>query len=271
MRQIAALGVVASACIGCGGGVPLLHPARALPQGEVRVLAGLSAQAPVGALASNLSDARNDAANNPHSAPQPGDQVYAKGALVAAAVAPGLAPYVGARVGVGGGLEGGVAYTGRAARIDFRKAWDLSLSSSVSIGAGLTVPFYGQQSGASLANVDLAALHGYGFDVPALIGWESAGGIYKVYGGLRGGFEYDAISNVSTEPKAAPLGGSPISLAGTRYFGSAVVGMAAGFRHIHVALELDTAYQFIDGSYNATNVKVSGVSLSPATALWWEF
>ena len=234
-------------------------------------MAGMSAEAPVGALASNLNDARNDAANNPNTIPPPGDQTYAKGALVAAAVAPGLAPFVGARVGVGGGLEGGVAYTGRAARIDFRKSWDLSLATSVSVGAGLTVPFYGRQSGATLANVDLSSLHGYGFDVPVLIGWESSGGLYRLYGGLRGGFEYDSISNVSTEPKANPLGGVPISLSGTRYFGAAVVGMAAGFRHVHVALELDSAYQFIDGSYNATNVKVSGVSLSPATALWWDF
>lgn len=152
-----------------------------------------------------------------------------------------------------------------------RKAFDLSESVSLSGGLGVTVPFYGRQTGAELPNVDLSALHGYGADVPVLIGWESSGGLYKLWAGLRGGFEYDAISNVSTEPKAIPLGGAPISLSATRYYGAGVVGMAAGFRHIHVALELDTAYQLVDGSYNQTNVKVSGVSLAPATAIWWDF
>ncbi|MGH7282513.1 MAG: hypothetical protein ACRELY_13385, partial [Polyangiaceae bacterium] len=99
---------------GCGGGVPLLYPARALPKGDVRGAAGLSAEAPVGSLASNLNAARNDAAANSGLPPPQGDTTYAKGALVAAAVAPGLAPFVAARVGVGGGIEGGIAYTGRA-------------------------------------------------------------------------------------------------------------------------------------------------------------
>ncbi|MGH7326949.1 MAG: hypothetical protein ACREJX_01235, partial [Polyangiaceae bacterium] len=165
----------------------------------------------------------------------------------------------------------GIAYTGRAARIDMRKSFDVSESTSLSGGIGVTVPFYGRQGGEELPNVDLSALHGYGADVPLLVGWESSGGLYKVWAGLRGGFEYDAISNVSTEPKAIPLGGEPISLSATRYYGEGVVGMAAGFRHIHVALELDTAYQYVDGAYNATAVKISGVSLAPATAIWWDF
>ncbi len=257
--------------VGCGGGVPLMHPARTLPRGDVRGAAGISAEVPVGTIQNDLQNARNDAANNSSQLPQVGDVTYAKGALIAASVAPGLAPYASARVGVGWTSEGGIAYTGRAVRIDMRKSFDISESSSVSIGAGLTVPFYGQQEGAAVPNVDLSELHGYGADVPLLIGWESSGGIYKVWGGLRGGFEYDAISNVSTEPKAVPLGFQPISLSSTRYFGAGVVGFAVGFRHLHVALELDTAYQQIDGNFNQTNVRVLGLSLAPATALWWQF
>jgi hypothetical protein len=257
--------------VGCGGGVPLMHPARTLPRGEVRAAGGISAEVPVGSMQSDLQNARNDAANNASQLPQVGDVTYAKGALIAASVAPGLAPYVSARVGVGWTSEGGIAYTGRAIRIDMRKSFDLSEATSVSIGAGLTVPFYGQQEGAAVPNVDLSALHGYGADIPLLIGWESSGGIYKLWGGLRAGFEYDAIGNVSTEPKDVPLGFQPISLSGTRYFGSAVLGFAVGFRHLHVAFELDSAYQQIDGNFNQTNVRVTGISLAPATALWWQF
>lgn len=257
--------------LNCGGGLPLLHPARTLPRGEVRGAAGVSTEAPVGTLASDLQNARNDAASTGSAQPLPGDVTYAKGALIAAAVAPGLAPFVSARVGVGFTSEGGISYTGRAARIDMRKSFDISESSSVSVGAGLTVPFYGRQGTDALPNVDLSALHGYGIDVPLLIGWESTGGFYKIWGGFRGGFEYDAISNVTSEPKAVSLGFQPISLSGTRVFGAGVVGMAVGFRHLHVALELDAAYQTISGNFNATEVKVAGVSLAPATAIWWEF
>ncbi|MEO8875863.1 MAG: hypothetical protein ABI461_09770 [Polyangiaceae bacterium] len=270
-KNATAAALSALLCTACGGGIPLMHPARTLPRGEVRGAAGVSAQAPVGTLASDLQNARNDAAATGSAQPLPGDVQYAKGALIAAAVAPGLAPYVSARVGVGWTSEGGIAYTGRAARIDMRKSFDLSESSSVSIGAGLTVPFYGRQGEEALPNVDLSALHGYGFDVPLLIGWESSGGIYKLWGGVRGGYEYDAISNVSTEPKAVPLGFQPISLSANRVYGAGVVGMAVGFRHLHVALELDASYQSISGTFNATDVKVAGVSLAPASAIWWQF
>ena len=44
-----------------------------------------------------------------------------------------------------------------------------------------------------------------------------------------------------------------------------------GFRHVHVAFELDAAYATVSGDYNQTRVTVAGLSLSPATALWWRF
>jgi hypothetical protein len=44
-----------------------------------------------------------------------------------------------------------------------------------------------------------------------------------------------------------------------------------GFRHVHVAMELDVAYATISGSYNQTSVTVGGLTVAPATALWWDF
>ncbi|HEY8039285.1 MAG TPA: hypothetical protein VIF15_05800, partial [Polyangiaceae bacterium] len=99
---------------GCGGGLPLLHPARTLPSGEVRASAGFSGSVPVGSLASAIRDAESDP--NGGAAPQGQDPTFAKGALVVASIAPGLAPLGGARVGVGWQAEGGLAYTGRAVR-----------------------------------------------------------------------------------------------------------------------------------------------------------
>lgn len=266
-----AVGVIASGTLACGGGAPLLHPAKTLPTGDVRLATGVSANVAVGSLGEEIRRAREIAAANPGAPGAPGSSPdYAKGALVAAAVAPGIAPYVAARVGVGNRFEGGLSYTGRQARVDVRRSFDDG-HWSYSAGLGASAALYGRQQGADLPNVDVGSLRGFGADVPLLVGWESAGGIYSVWGGVRGGFERDVLETATTEPKPVTLGGSPIRLEATRVYGGGVFGLATGFRHVHVALELDVAYQVVSGSYNATDVTVRGVTVVPATALWWTF
>lgn len=259
--------------LGCGGGAPLLHPARTLPAGDIRAAGGVSANVAVGSLGEDLRNARDVAARDPQAPGAPGtNPAYAKGALVAAAIAPGLAPFIGARVGVGNHFEGGLAYTGRAVRADLRRSFDEG-KFSFSAGLGLSAALYGRQTGngTELPNVDLAALHGYGFDVPLLVGWESNGGIYKVWGGARGGFERDVLETLTSEPKSVTIGTAPIHLEANRYYGGGVVGVATGFNHVHVAIELSAAYQAVRGSYNENKVTVQGLTLAPSTALWWTF
>ena len=82
-------------------------------------------------------------------------------------------------------------------------------------GGGVSAPFYGRQQGEPLPNVDLSSLRGYGADVPVLIGWASSAGIYQGWFGVRGGFEYDSIENLTSEPKAVTLGIPPIGLSAT--------------------------------------------------------
>jgi len=255
---------------GCGGGLPLLHPARTLKTGDVRAAGGFGATVAVGSLSSAVRQAEQDP--NVASPPPPsGDTAYAKGALVLASVGPGLQPFGAARVGIGNQFEGGLAYTGRALRGDVRRSFDLSPSWSLSIGAGGSAALYGHQQGSALPDVSLNQLHGWGADVPLLVGYESSGGLYMFWVGARGGWEHVDISDVTSEPKAVTLGSPPIGLSATRFWGGGLVGLAVGFRHLHVALELDAAYATISGSYNQTSVTVSGVSLAPATALWWDF
>ena len=257
---------------GCGGGTPLLHPARTLPTGEIRAATGISANVAAGSLGDDLRNARDLAARDPRAPGDPGTNPgYAKGALVAAAIAPGLAPFVGARVGVGNGFEGGITYTGRAVRADMRRGFD-DKKWTFSAGLGLTAALYGRQQGNSdLPNVDLGALHGYGADVPLLVGWESTGGVYKLWGGARAGFEHDVVENLTSEPKTVTLGNAPIHLDANRFYGGGVVGAATGLGHVHVALEFSAAYQSVTGTYNENHVTVRGVTLAPATALWWTF
>jgi hypothetical protein len=267
----AAVVAAALASAGCGGGAPLLHPARTLPVGDVRLASGVSANVAVGSPANDLQRAREIAASDPQAPGAPGTNPdYAKGAIVAAALAPGLAPFVGGRVGVGEHYEGGLAYTGRSVRADMRRSFD-SEAWSFSLGLGASAALYGRQPGSDLPNVDLSALHGWGVDIPLLAGWQSAGGIYQLWFGPRFGYERDTLEILTSEPKSVTIGIPPIGLVANRYWGGGVVGVATGFRHVHVALEADVAYQIVDGAYNDTNVTVRGLTVAPATALWWTF
>ncbi|HEY6463808.1 MAG TPA: hypothetical protein VIY73_26745 [Polyangiaceae bacterium] len=252
---------------GCGGGLPLLHPARTLPAGQARASGGFSGTIALG----TLSDAIRNAESDPNGGGVTGDTTFAKGALVAASVGPGLSPLVSARVGVGWQSEGGLAYTGRAIRADIRRSFDLSTHWALSIGAGGSAALYGHQDGSTLEDVSLNQLHGWGADVPLLVGYQSTGDIYMVWLGARGGGEHVDISDVTSEPKAVTLGSPPVGLSATRYWGGGLLGFAVGFRHVHVALELDASYATITGTYAGTSATVAGVTLAPATALWWDF
>ncbi len=256
---------------GCGGAGPLLHPARTLASGDIRVASGVSANVAAGSLGEDLRLAKDNAARDPQVPGAPGtNPAYAKGALVAAAIAPGLAPFIGARVGVGSQYEGGLAYTGRAVRADMRRSFEDG-KWALSLGLGLSAALYGRQQGSDLPNVDLGKLHGYGFDIPVLVGWESNGGIYKIWGGARGGFERNVLEILTSEPKSVTVGGDSVRLDANRYWGGGVIGVATGFNHVHVALELSAAYQVVTGNYNDNHVTVRGLTLAPASALWWSF
>jgi hypothetical protein len=258
--------------VGCGGGLPLLHPATVLPEGEVRAEAGLSATVAVGDLSNAINAAQLDSAASGGPPTTPGsDPTYARGALVLASVGPGLAPIAGARVGIGWQSEGGLVYTGRSVRADIRRSFTLGEGWALSLEIAGSSALYGRQSGGPLYNVSLGQLHGWGADVPLLVGYESSGGLYQLWFGPRGGWEHVDISDVTTPPNNQPLGMAPVGLSATRFWGGGVLGFAIGFRHLHVAMELDAAYVTISGSYNATNVTVGGLSLAPAAALWWDF
>jgi len=255
---------------GCGGGLPLLHPARTLGIGDVRALAGFSSNIAVGNLSSAVRNAANAGAAAA-AAPMPGNTSYAEGALVAASVGPGLAPVAGARVGIGSQAEGGLAYTGRSVRADVRRSFDMSSTWALSVGAGGSAALYGRAQTDALPAVDLGRLHGWGADVPVLVGYESDGDLYMFWAGVRAGWEHVDIDDVTSEPGSGQLGPTPISLAATRFWGGGLIGAAVGFRHVHVAMELDVSYASITGDYNGAHAHIAGVTLAPASALWWRF
>jgi hypothetical protein len=86
---------------------------------------------------------------------------------------------------IGAQLEAGLTYTGRGARIDLRRSfsWD---HVSLSVGAGASALFYGSEPSGALPYVDLSSIHGYGADVPVLIGWESGARLFMAWAGACG-------------------------------------------------------------------------------------
>jgi hypothetical protein len=253
----------------CGGGLPLLHPAKTLEGGEVRAAAGFSASVATGELADSIRGARSEAAALGSNGGT--DETYARGALALASIAPGLAPLVSARVGVGGQVEAGLIYTGRAVRADVRRSFDLSRHWSLSLGAGGSGVLYGHAPDETLPNLDLGRLHGWGADAPALIGYASDSDLYRVWLGARGGWEHVDVGEVRSVPNPAPLGVLPATLSATRLWGGALAGLAIGFRHIHVAMEIDVGYCSVTGDYAGIHTELAGLTLSPGSAVWWTF
>jgi hypothetical protein len=263
----------ASACflLGCGGAMPLLHPAQTLPTGDVRAVAGIAARAVVGNLGDALRIATNQSAASQMQmgSPPPTSTTYTQGALVAAGIAPDLSPIAGARVGVGAGFEGGLMYTGRGVRADLRKAFNVGNPShwAVSVGVGIDGALSGRQTTA-LNGIDNANLLGIGADVPVLLGWHSTAGLYYFWVGARVQYEHDTI-----QPRSKESPSTMADLVGDRVGVSGLVGIAIGFRHVHVALELEAGYAYLTGSFGGVQytARVDGLVLTPASALLWDF
>jgi hypothetical protein len=250
----------------CGGGLPLLHPAQTLSPGDVRAVAGFSSNAFVG----GFTDALQNVPKTASTALPPSGPSYARAALVEASVAPGLAPLVGARVGLGMQFEGGIGYTGRTVRLDARRSFDLSSHWAMSLGAGAMAEVYGHDDAGVVPALDPSQLHGWGADVPIVIGYTSDAELYMVWIGARTGWEHVDSGAPASLGTVTPMAPSPV-LSATRFWGGGLLGFAVGFRHLHAAIELDCSYATVSGAYGATRAEVIGATIAPASAVWWRF
>ena len=214
----------------------------------------------------DISSAIRTASDASMAGPARPDEAYAKGVLAAASIAPGLAPVVGARVGLGHGMEGGLAYTSRAVRVDARRSFSLTRNWAMSLGAGGTAVI-GGKVGEPVPGLDLGTLHGWGADLPVLVGYASEADLYRLWVGVRGGWEQADLSVQG----ASTVGASKAALSATRVWGGGLLGLAVGFRHVHVAMEVDVCYVAVAGDYAGTHARVAGLTWAPASSVWWEF
>ena len=254
--------------LGCGGGMPLLLPANAMPLGEVRVTSGVSGNVAASGFANALGDARDANANTGGNGSAI-DATHARAILVTAAIGPGMAPVVSARVGLGAHAEGGVTFLGRAVRADLRRSIGLFPHWALSAGIGGSAVVGGHD--VVDAGADLGRLRGGGVDVPVFVGYESDSGLYAAWLGVRGGWDEVTEDDVRSETNAALVPGPALPLSARRVWAGGLVGVAVGFRHVHVAMELDVAYASVSGDIGATHADLAGLTVCPASAVWWRF
>lgn len=181
--------------------------------------------------------------------------------LESLSVAPGIAPWVGGRIGIQGDNEAGLTYSGRVVRIDGRHAWNLG-TPTLSVGLGASA-ILAQRPG---QDPDRGSVYGGGLDLPVLIGVRSKNDLYAVWFGPRGGFE-TMSGELAAPPEASGTGPTFDEVSARHYYAGLVLGLSAGFRHIHVAIELDGAFHYATGTLGTEELSLSQVTLTPGGAL----
>lgn len=245
---VAVLGAAGSLLLACGGGAPLLHPAHVLPPGSVTVGAGMSGQLALKPLPAETSQ-----------------QQYAE-PLQNLAVSPGVAPWIAARMGIDGDNEGGLTWSGRTIRLDGRHAFQLANKTALSLGLGASA-VVARRPG----DQDASSVYGGGGDLPILFGYRSTGDVLSLWIGPRAGFELFSGQY--------QLGATGFYTAqGRHFYATLVAGLRVGFRHVHVAVELDGGYHAATGTFKATtaagtptgvvtSTNVQQITLVPSGAL----
>lgn len=280
----AALLPVLLSAVGCGGAMPLLHPAHTLPPGKVSMGGGVAAQFVAGDASSAIDRGRH-AGGGTGAVPQnsSAERDLVEGAVADKLTAPGLSPWVGARAGIGFTSDAGVTWSGRSVRVDGRHAFE-SAHSALSVGLGLSgvlsqpgadKPGQTSRGGSDIPGVDTGGATGWGVDVPVLVGYRSGASLVQVWGGLRGGYEHiggDFYLRTDLDPRteqAAPVDAR-------RWFAGGLVGVAVEVDPFWLGAELDVAYQSLDGSLRLEDAgggsrslggTHSGLTVGPGAAL----
>lgn len=239
---------------GCAGGAPLLHPAHVLPPGEVSAGAGLSG--------TFVLTPRTVPAPPVAGAPDADAAAFGQSELEELSVAPGVAPWVGGRVGIKGSNEAGLTYTGRTVRVDGRHAFELG-AATLSLGLGASAVMARRPG----SGPDPSSVYGGGVDAPVLLGFRTTGDVYALWLGprigfslLRGRLQGGPTIDPNASPVLADVSANHLQL-------GFVLGMRAGFRHVHAAVEIGAAYHRVDGELDGVALELEHAALAPGGGL----
>lgn len=222
--------------LGCAPVLPSFSGGSTTPHDREDLAVGLAARAP----ALDLS------------APGGGDASE----LLTLAAPGGVVPAGVLRFGLDGGWDLGVIVAGSGGRIEVRTGGLLGSSVTWHVGAALSGAY--QRSEARQLDVDttLAGAEGYrvGALVPLSVGM-ALGGIFEAWGTVRLGAEH--------------VGGSVGATSGDAWTlrSGLALGLAVGFRRVHVLVELAVDFEHVRGQLGGVAIDRSGIVLTPATAL----
>lgn len=225
--MLALSGVLA---VGCAPSLPSFSGARTTPNGRTDLVAGMSARVPTGDLAST-------------------------DALALAAPA-GIAPAGAVRVGVSRELDLGLVVSAASGRAELR---------------------YGQTVGSFRLHAGIAGFGGYAVTDPDVNGAQGSGWRAGAFVPLTLGFDVAGILEAwvgarfaleRVEGQLGPtamMGGVPNATSsawGVRAGG--VVGLALGFRRVHVLAELAVDGEWWSGQLAGVSFERAGAALTPA-------
>jgi hypothetical protein len=169
-------------------------------------------------------------------------------------VAPGVAPWAAARMGLAGSNEAGLTYSGRELRVDARHAFPIG-KAALSVGLGASAVMAQQPSDGSGGGV-----YGAGADVPVLIGVRNSSDLYAFWFGPRGGFE---ILGGRIQPGDAT---TLTDVQAKHFYAGLTAGARVGFRHVHLALELNASYHAMSGTFSPSPVPPATTSTGPSSS-----
>ncbi|MFN7697032.1 MAG: hypothetical protein ACK6CU_13775 [Deltaproteobacteria bacterium] len=227
-RALALGTLLAAGALGCAPSLPAFAGSRTTPDGRVDVVLGMAGRLPTGELAA-------------------GDALSLAGPS-------GIAPAAGVRVGVAEDVDVGLVVSSASGRAELR---------------------WGGRVGPLRAHVGLAGFGGYavtGLDengaqgsgwragalVPLTLAFDVAG-ILEAWLGAR----------VALERVEGALGPPSLGVRSAAWGlrGGGVVGLALGFRRVHVLAELAIDGEHWSGQNGASPFERAGVALTPAFAL----
>jgi hypothetical protein len=263
----------------------MLHPAHALPIGTVSAGAGVSSQFASDHIDAVIDRGRSAAAQSlqdPVNA-----ETYATGVLARALVGPGASPWVSARVGLQEDLEAGLTYVGRSVRLDGRYARPIHDAWALSLGLGATALLFSPDSSSLGSSPDGTAAapeaefgldaRGWGADIPILLGYQSFGGFFEAWGGLRVGYEtLSGELRANLRDADSPL----MDASGSRIWAAGLAGFSLGVPPVWFRFELATTAHRLSGDVSSTNesaepsvasVELTGWSFAPSGSLVGKF
>lgn len=233
-RGLPALGITTTLLCGCASALPSMAGGSAVPEGRGDVIIGGSARVPVGQQSVPASD---DGAGS---------------SFGRAAGGGGIVPVGVVRWGLAERWDLGLTVAGTEARLGVRHERVLEQAvtrPSVLLGAAVTGGWIDDPGGGD----------GWGWrlggELPLLYAVEF-GGVYDLWLGGRVGAEH--VRGDFT------LGTSTAAVEATALRAGPVLGLAAGFRRLHVLLELTTYYEGWLGDHRSLGIDDTGWVLVPS-------